>query len=158
MYNKYINKTKKYAASFFIPFMAAIPLYPAVAIIEKYLFSDWEFLKYLIVFMTIDTLTSWWYHIREKSFSSKGFARLFTKIIIYSILLIIAHGFAAHTVSGEIIEPLKWFRTFICTALMVREGLSIIENLNKIMPGIIPPAITKYLNDFDENGKFKKNN
>ena len=147
---------RKYLMSFAWPALLAIPISAITGVIEKYLFADWDFLWFLIIFMTIDTLTSWWYHIKNKSFSSKGFARLFTKIIIYSILLILAHGFAAHTVNGETIEPLKWFRTFICTALMVREGLSIIENLNKIMPGIIPPMITKYLNDFDEHGKFKK--
>lgn len=153
-----IQKMRKYAMSFVIPLLLAIPLSPVVGFVEKYIFADWEFLKFLILFMTLDTVVSWWYHIKNKSFSSKGFARLFTKIIIYSILLIIAHGFATHTVNGETIEPLKWFRTFICTALMVREGISIVENLNKIMPGIIPERITRYLKDFDEHGKFNKSN
>ena len=80
---------------------------------------------------------------------------LFVKIIIYSILLVIAHGFASYTIEGEQIEPLKWFRSFICTALLIRESISIVENSNKIMPGIIPSMITKYLKDFDEKGQFR---
>ena len=155
---EYLLKTRAYATSFVIPLLLAIPIAPIVARIEKYLFSDWEFLKFLILFMTIDTLVSWWYHIKQKTFSSKGFAQLFTKIIIYSLLLILSHGFAVHTIGGETLDPLKWFRTFICTALMVREGISIVENMNKIKPGIIPPAITKYLKGFDEHGKFNKPN
>lgn len=150
-----LSKIREYTFSFMYPVVLSIPISGITILFEKYIFSDWEFLKFLVIFMTIDTLISWWYHINKRSFSSKGFSRVFTKIIVYFVLLIIAHGFATHTVGGEIVEPLKWFRTFICTALLVREGISILENLNKIMPGIIPDKITKYLRDFDENGEFK---
>lgn len=145
-------KMRKYALSFIFPVWLSLPLASILSVIEKYLFADWEFLKFLVVFMAIDTFSSGWYHIQKKDVSSKGFSRLFTKIIIYSILLVIAHGFASYTVGGVPAEPLKWFRSFICTALLIREGLSIVENLNKVMPGIIPPIIAKYLRDFDEKG------
>lgn len=61
-----------------------------------------------------------------------------------------------NTVNGEPVEVFDWFRTFICTALLVREGISIVENLNKIKPGLIPKIITKYLKEFDEKGIYKK--
>lgn len=152
-----LQELQKYMFSFLIPCLIAIPFSWLFDLFERYIFADWEFLRFLIVFMTLDTVVSWWYHIKQRDFSSKGFSRLFVKIIIYSVLLIIAHGFATYTIAGEQVEPLKWFRSFICTALLIRESISIVENLNKIMPGIIPPIITRYLNDFDENGRFKKN-
>lgn len=151
-----LQKIQKYLFSFIIPCLMAIPFSWLLEIFERYVFADWEFLRFLIVFMTLDTVVSWWYHIKKKDFSSKGFSMLFVKIIIYSVLLIIAHGFASYTIGGEPIEPLKWFRAFICTALLIRESISIVENLNKIMPGIIPPMVTKYLKGFDEKGRFKK--
>ena len=148
---------RKYAASFIMPVLVSIPLSPLIGIVEKYLFADWEYLKFLIIFMIIDTLASWWYHFKKKDFSSKGFSQLFTKIIIYSLLLIIAHGFASYSIGGETIEAMKWFRTFICTALLVREAISIVEKFDKIKPGIIPESITKRLKSFEDKGKFDKN-
>jgi len=153
-----LQKLRKYLFSFFIPCLMAIPFSWFFELFERYIFADWEYLRFLIIFMTLDTFVSWWFHIKKRDFSSKGFSMLFVKIIIYSILLIIAHGFASYTIAGEVVEPLKWFRSFICTALLIRESISIVENLNKIMPGIIPPIITRYLNDFDEKGYFTKNN
>lgn len=153
----------KYLYSFILPFSLAIPfsmlvvplsmIYPLV---EKYMFADWEYVKFLMIFVIIDTLTSWWYNIKNKSFSSIGYSLIFKKIIIYSILLILAHGLATHTIDGEILGPLKWCRTFICTALLIREAISIIENLNKIMPGIIPEKITSYFKDFENSDKLKE--
>jgi phage-related holin len=145
---------KRYILSFAAPLVLAFPLSFIAGFFEKYLFSDWEFLRFLILFMLIDLAASWWYHIRQKDFSSKGFSQLFVKIIVYSILLILSHGFASFTVAGESLEPMTWFRTFICTALLVREAISIVEKLNKIKPGIIPSTIVKYLKGFDDNGKF----
>lgn len=151
-----IQALQKYLFSFIIPCLVSVPFSWLVELFERYIFADWEFLRFLIVFMTLDTVVSWWFHIKQRSFSSKGFSMLFVKIIIYAVLLIIAHGFASYTIGGEPVEPLKWFRSFICTALLIREAISIVENLNKIMPGIIPRRITRYLNDFDENGHFKR--
>ena len=59
--------------------------------IEKYIFRDWEFLKFLVVLIVIDTLVSWVFHLRKKDFSSKGFAMIMTKLFVYSCLLIVAH-------------------------------------------------------------------
>jgi toxin secretion/phage lysis holin len=147
---------RKYLHSFIPPVIISIPLSILVELFEKYIFSDWDFLRFLVVFLILDTLTSWWYHIREKDFSSKGFAQLFVKLIIYSILLIVAHVFTGYTIQSNPEVVFDWFGTFICTALLVREGISIVENLNKIKPGLIPKIITKYLKDFDEKGIYKK--
>jgi phage-related holin len=91
---KITQKMQKYMISFIAPLIIAIPLSFLVEFFEKYIFSDWDFLRFLLVFMVLDTVSSWWFHIREKDFSSKGFAQLFVKLIIYSILLIVAHVFA----------------------------------------------------------------
>lgn len=154
--NLIIRETRSYLSSFIAPALVALPLSWMLELFERYIFADWEYVRYLVVFMTLDTLISWWHHLRVKDLSSRGFARLFTKLIVYAVLLIIAHGFASYTIGGEQLEPLKWFRAFICSALLVRESISIVENLNKIRPGLIPPIITKHLKDFDEKGKCDK--
>jgi phage-related holin len=122
---------------------------------KKYIFRDWEFLKFLVVLIVIDTLVSWVFHLRKKDFSSKGFAMIMTKLFVYSCLLIVAHVLGGYTIDGQVTTTFTWFRSLMSTALIVRESVSIVENAGKISPNLVPSWIRKYLRDFDENGFLK---
>lgn len=152
----YKKKVINYIASFFYPLLVAIPLTPIVDWIEKYIFKDWEFLKYLVVLIAIDTVISWLYHFMHKDFSSKGFGMILIKLIIYSSLLVVGHVLGSYTIDGQTTTTFTWFRTLICTSLLVRETISIVENVGKINPNLVPLWIRKYLKDFDENGFLSK--
>lgn len=154
--NKLIKKTINYIASFFFPLLVAIPLSPIIDWIEKYIYKDWEFLKFLVVLIVIDTIISWIYHIIHKDFSSKGFGMILIKLIIYGALLVIAHVLGNYTIDGQTTTTFTWFRSLMCTALLVRESISIIENIGKLNANLVPLWIRKYLKDFDEHG-FVKN-
>ena len=150
-----IHYIKAYLGSFCYPLLVAIPLSPIVDWIEKYIFRDWEFLKFLVVLIVIDTLVSWVFHLRKKDFSSKGFAMIMTKLFVYSCLLIVAHVLGRYTIDGQVTTTFTWFRSLMSTALIVRESVSIVENAGKISPNLVPSWIRKYLRDFDENGFLK---
>lgn len=109
-----------------------------------------------MILIVIDTLVSWVYHIKNRDFSSKGFAMIITKLIIYSALLIVSHVLGNFTIEGGSIESYAWFKSIICNALIIRESISIVENSSKLCPNLVPSRIKKYLADFDENGFFKK--
>ena len=51
---------RKYLYSYYWPFVIAIPIAPIMDWIEKYLWNDWEFLNWLVIFIVIDTMTSIW--------------------------------------------------------------------------------------------------
>lgn len=153
---KTLDKVINYVASFFYPLLLAIPTSPIVDWTEKYIFKDWEFVKYLIVLIVIDTAMSWTYHIIHKDFSSKGFGMIFIKLLIYASLLIVAHVLGSYTIDGQQSNTFTWFRSLMCTALLVREAISIIENVGKINPELVPLWVRKYLKDFDENGFVRK--
>lgn len=150
-----VHYLKAYLGSFCYPLLVAIPLSPIVDLIEKYIFKDWEFLKFLVVLIVVDTLVSWVFHLRQKDFSSKGIGMIFTKLFVYACLLVVAHVLGGYTINGESTETFTWFRSLICTALIVREAVSIVENSGKINPNLVPSWIRKYLRDFDENGFLK---
>ena len=150
-----IHYIKAYLGSFCYPLLVAIPLSPIVDWIEKYIFRDWEFLKFLVVLIVIDTLVSWVFHLTKKDFSSKGFAMIITKLFVYSCLLIVAHVLGGYTIDGQITTTFTWFRSLMSTALIVRESVSIVENAGKISPNLVPSWVRKYLRDFDENGFLK---
>ena len=133
MYDNFYNRVKNYVMSFYIPIVVAIPITPFVGWFEKYVFGDWEFLKFLVVLMIVDTLIGFLHHIKKKDFSVEGFEKI-----------LIIGGF-------------EWFRVTICTALIVREALSILNNIQKVYPNVLPPRIRKYLKYYDETGEIKKN-
>lgn len=148
-----LKQLRSYMTSYYWPLFLATPLAPIVDLFEKYVFSDWEFVRFLIILIAIDTLLSWGYHLFiERDFSSKGFSQIFMKLIVYSILLILAHVMSSYRVNGEPSTTLIWMRSLICTALIIRESISIVEKLVKLNPKLVPSFILKYLKEFDKNG------
>ena len=131
--------------------MIALPITPFIELFEKYVFGDWEFVKYLVVLVMIDTILGFSKHYIKHDISSKAYGMIAKKIVSYSIVMIVAHVVATLRVGGEQIESLVWFRYFACSALMVREAISIIENLEVISPGFIPKSIVRRLSEFDSN-------
>ena len=131
--------------------MIALPITPVIELFEKYVFGDWEFVKYLVVLVVIDTILGFSKHYIKHDISSKAYGMIAKKIVSYSIVMIVAHVVATFRVGGEQIESLVWFRYFACSALMVREAISIIENLEVISPGFIPKSIVRRLSEFDSN-------
>ena len=99
----------------------------------------------------IDTILGFSKHYIKHDISSKAYGMIAKKIVSYSIVMIVAHVVATFRVGGEQIESLVWFRYFACSALMVREAISIIENLEVISPGFIPKSIVRRLSEFDSN-------
>lgn len=149
----FIKKTRKYLYSFTGPLLLAIPFSFITDSVEKYIFKDWEFLKFLVVLIILDTLLSWVYHIFfAQDFSSKGFGMIFVKLLTYGSLMIVGHVMGGFTINNLPQETFTWFRSLILTALIVREALSIVENTGKIYPQGVPLWIRKYLKDFDEHG------
>ena len=131
--------------------MIALPITPFIELFEKYVFGDWEFVKYLVVLVVIDTILGFSKHYIKHDISSKAYGMIAKKIVSYSIVMIVAHVVATFSVGGEQIESLVWFRYFACSALMVREAISIIENLEVISPGFIPKSSVRRLSEFDSN-------
>lgn len=135
-------------------FSSAIIAMPASIYLQffnKYIFSDWDFLKYLVVLMVLDTFLGFIKHWIVKDVSSKAYGMIAKKIMVYCAVMILANVIQGFTVNGEQQATLEWFSTFCCTMLMVREGLSIVENVEAIMPGTFPTKIIKRLKDFDSN-------
>lgn len=153
-----MSKIREYLCSFYFPIFLSLPLsfVSTTAFIEEYIFSDWEFLKYLMILIIVDTIISWVYHLKNKDFSSKGFSMVLTKLLIYGSILIVAHVIGNFTIKGGNVEIYTWFNSVACNTLIIRESISIIENAAKINSNLVPQRIRKYLADFDENGSKKK--
>ena len=131
--------------------LMALPIAPILEFIEKYVFGDWEFVKFLIVLVVIDTVLGFIKHFMAHDISSRAFGMIARKLLIYASVLIVTHVLATFSVGGNPVGCLVWFRYFACAALMVREAISVLENCESICPNLIPKWIVKRLSEFDSN-------
>lgn len=135
----------------------ALPLSLFLDLFERYVFKDWVFLIYLIVLVFIDSILGLAKAWRKNKVSSSGWKMIFTKLIMYFAVLILSHVIANFSVAGNSVVIFQWMQTFICCAIVVREAISILENVGEVYPNLLPKWILAKLRDFDETGKIKDN-
>lgn len=106
---------------------------PAVHHINKYLFNDWQFIKWLLILMFLDLVTGLWRARQEdRMITSKGFRDSITKMIQYGIFLIVIHVLMNFEISGEPSGLFQWMDDAAYTFLMVIEAKSIWENITNV--------------------------
>jgi len=124
----------------------------------KYVYQDWEYAKWIGVAVLVDTLVSLVKHWVHKDVSSEDFWHKFAKkIFIYMMLLILSNLLYSYTVNGHVVGPTQWISEYLCVYMMVRETISIIENMNAIMP-VVPTWLLKRLKDFNDKGEYINKN
>lgn len=129
-----------------------VVLTPVLAVVQKYIFADFEFLRYLGVLIVVDTGLGVQRRWAARAISSRGFSRLFTKAGIYLALLVLTHVLSSFTVHGEPNLFFKWFDTFMYSCMMAREALSILEHAALLEPRLVPKALLKRLALVSEEG------
>ena len=135
--------------------VGGIALSVPVHYIEKYLFADWQFIGSLIVLVVLDTITGIWKHWTHNTISSKGFGQFCKKLILYGCVLIVTHTLVSFRVKGEPNLVFGWIDTIVYSAIIVREALSIFENVAAIYPDLLPKWLLKKLRDFDSTGHYQ---
>jgi phage-related holin len=123
-----------------------------VLIIDKYIFNDWEFIAMLTVLIALDTLLGFYVAFVKKEVSSDKFAKLFTKIIVYMVMLICSHSATHVRANGSEIIVLAWLDSVIYSGIVVREILSLFEKCAVIQPNLIPKWIVNRLKQYNETG------
>lgn len=136
-----------------VPSLAlGLALTPVLALVEKYLFNDWNFLASLAVLIMVDTCFGVQHHWVAHSISSRAFSRLFTKCGIYMGLLVLTHVLTTYQVRGEVNGAFTWFDKFMYACMMARETLSILEHIAAIEPRLVPQALLKRLALISDQG------
>lgn len=123
------------------------------ALVDTYMFSEWDFLPYLVVLVIVDTLTGVWKSLLQRNFNSYTFGAFITKAVLYAVYMVVLHGLTNFSDRKAVVALFEWVQELGYAALIVRESISIIENLGAIKPGLVPRWILKRLKNFDETGK-----
>jgi len=134
---------------FVSPCLAAI-----LTFVNKYIFNDWEYAIFLVIAIAIDTLLGFYKHFKRGTVSSSAWGKILSKIISYGSILTIIHILSHFTVDCEQVKIFAWIETIAYSALMVKEGISILENVGTINEKWVPTWLLKKLKEFDETGKF----
>jgi len=95
----------------------------------------------------LDTITGFWKHLKLRRLSSEGWGKFIVKVIIYWMFIKLVDKII-------VVDMLKFVGDLMLSGLIIREAISVIENMGVIYPGIIPPFILKKLKDFDDDGEF----
>ena len=110
--------------------VAATSLLPTF---ERYVFSDWDFLAYLLVMMLCDLASGLGVALKDRvAVTSIGLRRTVLKCIQYGLFLIVMHVLAHFTIKGEEQIAYHYITQGAFILLMGIEGKSVLENLKKM--------------------------
>lgn len=127
---------------------------PAILWVNKYIFSDWQFVILMSIVVICDTALGIAIAWKAGRISSASFSRVFTKLIVYFVLLVAAHAASTYTVNGAANDLLGWVDGVVYASIMARELLSVLEKIG-LLGYALPAGLMKRLDLFDENGKPK---
>jgi len=106
--------------------------------IEKYLFSDFSFLEWLVIIMILDFITGVtkvWVREGSQNVTSRGFRDTVSKCIQYGSFLIITHVLTHFQIDGDaVLKNLQWFDKIAFEFLIFIEMKSVYENITTINP------------------------
>ena len=105
-------------------------LTPVSLFIEKYIFADWQFIKWLVLMMALDLITGIIKAvIKNETISSYGFRRTAMKGMQYSIFLIVMHILENYEIDNEKVGMFDWMTRGAYSFLIGIEGKSVLENI-----------------------------
>lgn len=128
---------------------------PLIAFLETYVFDDWEFLLFLLILITGDTILGFINAWQKHLLHSKGFGQILWKLFAYCSVLIVTHVLTHYRVDGVQNYIFLWFDDTAYAAMVLREAISILENIGLIYPGLVPKWILSRLKQMNLTGKLE---
>lgn len=123
---------------------------------ETYVFADWQFLTFFLVLLTIDMVLTFYKAFASKSINVKLLGIIFQKILMYVCFLVLVHIVSHYTINGEKNNYFGWLNSVAYSAVVVRESISILENIGSIRPELVPQWMVKLLKHYDRTGNFNR--
>lgn len=150
MINTYITKMYNTLATLLaFPFESAL-LVGNVLILTNALEEEFLVILVVLILVMFDTILGIMVGIKERKVSSKKFSDLFTKIIVYVILLIATHlpvVVFKDTISQLMLQPVQ---STVLVAVVLRELISILEKSQKLNIFKIPKKLADKLAEYND--------
>ena len=128
---------------------------------QKYIFSDWNALAFLMVLFLLDTGLGMCRSFKQGRFHSRGMRQMFAKLRDYGVGIVVAHVLSSFEVDGKLLPFAPYmaigFKGAIYFFILIIETKSIDENLRGLggqgLP--LPKFLRKGMTDWEENGSFR---
>lgn len=139
---------------------------PWIYYVEKYIFNDWSLLVSLGMLVVLDTFFGIWKALKKRDvekegFTKKGFSKIIPKLAIYAGWLILMGVLEKASVLGKQNIVMDWIHTGAVSILLMREAISVGENLLAIRPDGKLKKLVDRMNKFfdmeEKTGDDKKN-
>lgn len=154
MHHYLAHRTHDLVVELFPATLVGLVLSPFMVFVERYVFSDWNFLIFLGVLITVDTFLGTGYAIKSGAFAPRKFTGLLVKGVVYGSILIIGHIFENFQVSGNPMDGGYYLKVIFYTGILIVEATSIIKNIGKFSKRLVPAFILKRFEGFNETGDF----
>lgn len=129
---------------------------PVVSFIDQYIFNDWQFVITIAVMIGVDTCLGLLLAWKRQDISSEAFSKLFTKIIVYALLLVASHAAATYQVDGAPNTLLSWVDSIVYSIMVARELISIFEKTALLNIFTLPAPLLAKLRYFNDKGTMPK--
>lgn len=131
----------------------------AIYIVEKYFFSDWDYARFLVSAIVIDTILGIYKNFKLATLDWGAFDRFFAKIVAYCSALAAVHILSEFTIKNENQGVFDWLTIIVYTSVMVLEARSIFKHINQIYPNQLVQAIIDFFDSILKKQQEKlKNN
>lgn len=135
-----------------------MPITAALSFFERYIYNDWKVISSIAIFVVMDTCLGLYKGWKYRKLSSKHFSRFFEKVIAYFCLLVISHHIGDYSAHQWAEPVLNTVAGSLGLGILIREAISIIENIEIIRPGTVPKYVSDKFNLFDEQGHINFGN
>lgn len=140
------------------PFLIAWSWATFATFFQTYIFNNWSFLIYLTIAVVIDTILGVWKAVKHNQVSSAKMGGFVVKVVLYGLFLVMVNSLSNFSSANWSKLFFSYIQESCYAAVMIREAISIIENIGAIKPDLLPKWILKKLRSFDETGTYKIEN
>ncbi|PSR53914.1 hypothetical protein AHMF7605_10490 [Adhaeribacter arboris] len=128
-----------------------------LGLINRYIFSDWSFIAFLMVAVSLDTVTGIWVAYKFRKIHSMRLRKQFCeKVAQYGVGLILVHILSSHLVDGQPNQAfntlMPYFKGVMYMVFLGAECISVDENMGKLGLPFLPKWFRRRMQEFNETG------
>lgn len=152
----YITKFAAFVTQ--LEMVAVLSLWSAAyEFVLKYVFSDFGYLKGIIVIMILDAVSGMVLAIKQKRFDMVIlFKNSLLKATAYAIFIASVSVVIKLNIDGKTTDFVQFLDDYLYMGIALIELWSIIQNINQILPRKLPNWITSLFQNAAETGRFNQ--
>lgn len=159
----YLLTIKNYMVKFLafvtqIEMLAVLSIWSAAyEFVLKYVFSDFSYLKGIMIILVLDAVSGVVLAVKEKRFDMVIlFKNSLLKATAYAIFVASVSVVIKLPIDGKVTDWVQFLDDYLFMGIALIELWSIVQNINRILPRKLPAWITSLFQNAAESGRFNQ--